>query len=835
MRSRLRVALACALSLFVGTEAAHAAMRSPPRLPQAQRFVAANESAQSVAFEAGSAAQALSFVAFAGEAIAVDVSASSFADACAVELAIVDEHRHVVARQACAAGAGQAATLTAPAAGTFTLRLKARDGAAGGLSVGLRSAMRAAVHSAACANNALALDTPTPGSWDASCASVSFAGHFAQYYTITVPSSQVITLYLGSATNPYLVVHSGSNSSGPVLASDDNSGAGLDAQVVRTLAAGTYTIEATTASPGQTGTFNVVARTNTAPCFAKLAPNKLVNSAWSTACASADLDDHEARYYTLSVPSEEVVTITLSSATNAYLVVRSGNTQLGPQVAVDDNGGAGLDAQVVRSFAPGTYTIEATTASAGQLGNFTLVARTDTKPCFNKLALNATADSSWSTQCESVYLADHYAQYYSLKLTRQQIVTLSLSSATNAYLVLRSGTTQLAPVIAVDDNSGPGLDSRILMTLAAGDYVIEASTASPGQLGDFALTARTNTTPCFTPLALDAPMTDSWTSDCSSASFDDHYAKYYTLTVPASRVVTISLSSATNAYVVLRVGSSQLGPVLQQDDNSGPGLDAKVMTTLGAGTYLIEATTASPGQQGSFTLTARTNTAPCFQPLALDTPVNDGWDTNCSSASFDDHYARFYTLAVPTDEVLTLSLSSSTNAYFVIHDGPTQLGAVIAQDDNSGAGLDARVVRAFAAGTYTVEASTASPGQLGSYTIAARTNSAPCFTGVSANTTRSDSWSTSCTSTSFDDHYAKYYTLNLATAQSVTMLLTSATNAYLVLRSGDQLGPVMAQDDNSGGGLNAQITFNLAPGSYTIEATTASPGQLGDFVLKLSN
>jgi hypothetical protein len=63
----------------------------------------------------------------------------------------------------------------------------------------------------------------------------------------------------------------------------------------------------------------------------------------------------------------------------------------------------------------------------------------------------------------------------------------------------------------------------------------------------------------------------------------------------------------------------------------------------------------------------------------------------------------------------------------------------------------------------------------------------------------------------------------------VTFKLTSSADAFLYLIDGN--GSVVASDDNSGGGTDARLTAQLAPGTYQVVAATAAPGQTADFTL----
>ena len=112
-----------------------------------------------------------------------------------------------------------------------------------------------------------------------------------------------------------------------------------------------------------------------------------------------------------------------------------------------------------------------------------------------------------------------------------------------------------------------------------------------------------------------------------------------------------------------------------------------------------------------------------------------------------------------------------------------------------------------------------------------------CVNAIDATTsptTTAGSWASTCTSAVDSNKNAHYYTFKLAQASTVTIdLSSSAVNTFLYLRNGhnNQAGDVLAMNDDGGSGTNAQISATLAPGSYTIEATTALVGQTGNFTL----
>ncbi|MBI4886716.1 MAG: matrixin family metalloprotease, partial [Acidobacteria bacterium] len=108
----------------------------------------------------------------------------------------------------------------------------------------------------------------------------------------------------------------------------------------------------------------------------------------------------------------------------------------------------------------------------------------------NTTAVGTTVQGAWTSSCSSTRRAA-YAQYYRFTLSAQARVQIDLTSPTaDAYLYLLRGSDQTGSLVAEDDDSAGGLNSRILATLTAGTYVIEATTYS-AETGSFSVSLTT--------------------------------------------------------------------------------------------------------------------------------------------------------------------------------------------------------------------------------------------------------------------------------------------------------------------------------------------------------
>ena len=109
-------------------------------------------------------------------------------------------------------------------------------------------------------------DSTVSGQWaaDVDCESEARSGSHARYFKFTLAQESEVAITLARASDddpdPYLYLRRGHGRTGTILNNheqDDDAAGGRNSQVVETLAAGDYTIEATTYDPGQVGNFTL--------------------------------------------------------------------------------------------------------------------------------------------------------------------------------------------------------------------------------------------------------------------------------------------------------------------------------------------------------------------------------------------------------------------------------------------------------------------------------------------------------------------------------------------------------------------------------------------------
>ena len=299
---------------------------------------------------------------------------------------------------------------------------------------------------------------------------------------------------------------------------------GTNSQIRQTLAAGTYTIEATTFNAGETGSFTLTLSglgttttpeptppepTPTDPCGETVSGDGDISGEWASGCDSQTPGRGHARFYGITLAQQSDVTVTLESGdADTYLYLREGDARSGAVYCAEceNDDHQGTNSQIRQTLAAGTYTIEATTFNAGETGSFTLTLSglgttttpeptppepTPTDPCGETVSGDGDISGEWASGCDSQTPGRGHARFYGITLAQQSDVTVALESGdADTYLYLREDDARSGAVYCAEceNDDHQGTNSQIQQTLAAGTYTIEATTFNAGETGSFTLT-----------------------------------------------------------------------------------------------------------------------------------------------------------------------------------------------------------------------------------------------------------------------------------------------------------------------------------------------------------
>ena len=593
-------------------------------------------------------------------------------------------------------------------------------------------------------------DGAVSGEWSSSCESTTLAGRYARYYSFTLTGGSDVTITLESSTDPYLYLREGAAKSGAVAHENDDIvvGTNTDSRIQETLGAGTYTIEATTYSAGEMGSFTLTVSglgggtapqpPSADPCLATLSGDGAVSGEWSSSCESTTLAGRYARYYSFTLTGGSDVTITLESSTDPYLYLREGAAKSGAVAHENDDivVGTNTDSRIQETLGAGTYTIEATTYSAGETGSFTLTV-SGLGGGTGITVTRGISPSSVPAEGGEVTVTINISGYNGIGSVEETLPSgfsyVDGSVMPSDLTPTRDG--QKWTFFLIDETS---FTYRVMTSASAGPHnfpsgskliygtdKIEVPVGGASRITVGTAPQPPSADPCLATLSGDGAVSGEWSSSCESTARGS-YARYYRFTLDEESTVIITLESSIDPYLYLRAGEAKSGTAAYENDDVVPGTDtnSEIEATLGAGIYTIEATTYGAGEMGSFTLGVGTVTIPgpsddpCLDALSVDGAVNGAWNSDCESTARDS-YARYYRFTLDEESTVTITLESSTDPYLYLREGAAKSGAVAHENDDIvvGTNTDSRIQETLGAGTYTIEATTYSAGETGSFTL----------------------------------------------------------------------------------------------------------------------
>ena len=207
-----------------------------------------------------------------------------------------------------------------------------------------------------------------------------------------------------------------------------------------------------------------------------------------------------------------------------------------------------------------------------------------------------SSEGRWTTEdCDSRFRNETDAHTYRFEVGESGRFRIDLKSAGgDSYLYLLAGDGSR---IADDDDGGIGLDARIERDLAAGAYLIEATTFGGRKRGAADFTLSVSRVAGCDPIDLgsleagvDLTASGSWSIDtCGSRFVVEHPAHAYSFNLPEAGRVRIDLTSEDGDPVLSLVSATE--GLIAANDDGGQFRNSRIDKYLPAGAYLIEATT----------------------------------------------------------------------------------------------------------------------------------------------------------------------------------------------------------------------------------------------------
>lgn len=253
----------------------------------------------------------------------------------------------------------------------------------------------------------------------------------------------------------------GLEGNGLSLGSDDADGS--NSQLTARLVPGTYTLVASGYEGQAGGQYELSVAERALPAGVTVASDgELVAGTDVTA-----LYQGQPVTYRLRLAERQLVAIDMRSPELDSRLQLTGDGVL----IEDDDGGERLDARIATVLAAGDYAVRASAFnSQGGAGLFTLAARLSPVPA------DAGGGRLEVGQARDATLLPGMTDRYSFSIARAGTYVIEMGSSDGVDSNLR--LLQAGQPLAEDDDGGGGFDARISQALDAGDYVLEASSAT---------------------------------------------------------------------------------------------------------------------------------------------------------------------------------------------------------------------------------------------------------------------------------------------------------------------------------------------------------------------
>ena len=341
-----------------------------------------------------------------------------------------------------------------------------------------------------------------------------------------------------------------------------------------------------------------------------------------------------------------------------------------------------------------------------------------------------------------------YVDCYVLEAPTGQRLQINMTSlAFDSFLAVGEGTCERMTSVEQDDDSGGGVNARIVRETTGRPLIIVANSVGAGATGPYSLRASPDrgsppadpaptggrapaarVDPYVTPLTV-GPTFNGVLNPSARLMSDGTFFDCFTLQTRAGQALQIDMTSTDfDSYLSVGTGSCDAFTTMAQDDDGGGGLNARVLYQGDGRPLLIRANTVGAGEIGAYQLRVtgdqtggQGQTAawadPVVTPLSVGQTVN-GTLTPAARLMSDGTFFDCFTLQTRAGQAVQIDMTSTDfDSYLSVGTGSCDAITVTAQDDDGGGGLNARVVHQGDGGQLLIRANTVSAGEIGAYQL----------------------------------------------------------------------------------------------------------------------
>ncbi|MCL4877401.1 MAG: pre-peptidase C-terminal domain-containing protein [Anaerolineae bacterium] len=473
-------------------------------------------------------------------------------------------------------------------------------------------------------------------------------------YTFEGSANEVITVEVGTPFDAYLELQ---NANGELLTADDDSGGDLQPAIIN------FTLP-------ETGTYRLVLSGFSAfdegPFSMTLSLGETVISGGGTTISYGEtiettLENGGKPEFNFTGTQGDVVTISINAPFDGLMELYD---ESGTLVASDDDSGGDLNPKIENFTLPssGVYTITISAFGGNASGSFTITLQSGTEEIDYSNAAPIEYDVTVEGNLEGA------AAVYSFTAEAGDIVTASVEAEFDGLLEIRKDDGTL---MFQDDDSGTGLNPLISeVTLEeTGDYLLILTSFEQSGRGTYTLTLTAGPSlPPATVIEIGQTVTKTLEGDTGTLFvFNGESGQKVSLTASP-----VELTSGLDLYLEIY---SPAGELLASDDDSGWRVNPALVgfELPESGTYQVNVQNFAGASGSSFNLALQSG-AVYLSPngeTAESLPLVDG--QAALSLTLDAGKSRLYSFEAAQDNIFTVTTSGAVSVEVYTAEGIDQV------------------------------------------------------------------------------------------------------------------------------------------------------------------
>ena len=530
--------------------------------------------------------------------------------------------------------------------------------------------------------HSITLNTILDGEWTNNSGISPGSIQHSHYYTFILSERTDVVIDLES-NSPYLYLLDSNHN----VIENSKDSVNRHAKIVKTLEAGTYTIDVTNDSYNDgIGIYTLRFKINTI-LTTEIDLSSTTDGTWSLASGISQRSKQYTNYYTFTIDEDIDIVIEIdTSISNTKMYLLDSNNM----VIAESN----YKNFILKHLSAGTYTID-TTLSMSRTGNFSIYLH-ENIISNTPIEMNSSIHGEWTNISGLSENTGGYTNYYTFTLNERKNILITLSGKNARFYILDENGSRINKYMYFSETMTEALD--------AGIYMIEVTQYNKKE-DTYQLSLHENIIKNEV-IIFNSTIEGKWIESDGISPQTHSYVKRYTFTLDRKTDVVIDLNSTISSRRVFLLDGDTQEVIFNN-------VYSRIVSTLDAGTYMLDVTYTNyygvdKNTTGSFTLNLKENIIQ-KSPIVFGMPIFGEWTTN-SGVSNNGQYINQYTFSLAEKTTVRITLMSKYSKFIKLGWGNEYANGLD----------DLYVVKVLEKGTYTIDVGISEwnkPYQTGNYEL----------------------------------------------------------------------------------------------------------------------